>query len=199
MTTATATAPVPKARVTYQPGGSCFRLTDLANAGKRGKTCREAALYDLDYLALRGDGELAGNILGMLPAVQAIAERDGYDDAVDFLRRAHKIAAPFGLAFNERELRGVDVAPATFKPLTIRTAALEVEAGFDSFSAQCLRDKANVPTIIPPVRGAKATAVKAFYAFVRDHAAEIKTVTFDRFLRMLSAAGVRYHYFCAMD
>jgi len=175
---------------------SSLRVIDLTSAGKRGATCREAVIYDIDYVRDPSTAERLGLLL------DAVMTLDSYDAAASYLRQAvdaFQRLHVFGPQFNERTLRGVDVAPAGFEKVKIDGDYATIEADWQSFSIHDKVDKNNLPTAIPPVHGAKVTAVKGFRKFVGANLDTLKKMTYYQILQAMRAQGIGYHDFCAMD
>lgn len=175
---------------------SSLRMIDLVNAGKRGATCREAVIYDLDYIR---DPLVAERVELLLAALVAI---DNYDSVVAYFRKTVECCGRnggLGPNLDERTLRGVDVAPAGFEKIEVDGDYATIEADWESFSIHDKVDMNNLPTAIPPVRGAKVTAVKGFRKFVGANLDTLKKMTYYQILEAMSAQGIGYHDFCAMD
>lgn len=181
---------------------SALRVTDLANAGKRGKSVPEFALYNLDYTF----GDKAADELEN--ALEAIAKAKTYAQALQIAKKVvefvHADGSRYGSSLNieERPLRGVDVDPpegASGAKIEIDTPHFSLSVDARGFSVHDKDDRNNEPCIITPVRGAKQTAVKAFRSWVEANRDRLQSLTFDKLVSALHDAGVNYHYFCAMD
>jgi len=111
-------------------------VTDLTNAGKRGKACMEFSVSP-SYGALAGTGDdrdawldRTGDVLaGLLPR--------GYESMVAYIQNEMK-AQPHTIDFGERKLRGVDVEPFgevfKFKIRQPNQGHIEVKCSPTSFS-----------------------------------------------------------------
>ena len=97
-----------------------------------------------------------------------------------------------------RSLRGVDVAPAGFKPVKIRGKHVYIEADYDSFRVKDLVDRNNEPTCIPAFKGGKKS-IKQFYRWVSDNISKIKSMKYYDVLGEMRKEGINYHDYCAMD
>jgi hypothetical protein len=175
---------------------SALRVTDLTNAGKRGKPCPEFALYNLDFPVGVPTAEAVD------AALKAIAKAGTYAKAVAIAREAAAAAKATGerVDIEENTLRGVDVEPAAGASggkVVIKTPTFELEASGTGFSVSDARmDGEN---IIPPVGGAKKTAIKAFYAWVQAHRAEIAKMDYRALRSALTKAGLEFHQYSTMD
>jgi hypothetical protein len=178
-----------------------LRVTDLANAGKRGKTCQEFALYDLDYAFQ--DAKAAAAVSA---ALKAIAKAPTYAKAVAIAKDAAAPKGKVGVGFQEHTLRGIDVEPAqgaAGAQITLDTATFRLEASATDFSVHEKRRPGptgdDTQILMPPVGGAKKTAIKAFYAWVQGHQAEVRGMTFRDLRRAMDEADLQYHSFSTMD
>lgn len=173
-------------------------VTDLTNAGKRGKRCMEARLWDTDMIR---DPEVERDLENLLahlaevPTYQAAVNRiRGFVTAVDMFHAEVGIAPKF----DERELRGVDVTPGGFAPIRIETQNFSLESDYNDFSVRSNTDKYNLPTCIPASKGGKGD-IKVFYRWVTDNRAAIERMTYTELTQAMDAAGISYHSYCAMD
>lgn len=175
--------------------GSSFRatrnrmsitLTELANAGKRGKKVDEVCIYDLDYNCTVDSVERLS---------EAVAAATTFADAAAILT---SFAAENGRAHLDRRLRrGVDVAPGDVSPIEIDGPKVHIKVDWDSFSVRCKADQNNLPTLIP--RDRKATSIAKFRALATKDADTLMAMTFGQVWDTLRNAGIDSHYFCAMD
>lgn len=173
------------------------RVTDLVNAGKRGKKCMEAVLYDLDMLR----DEQAENDLETMLA--HLVDSPTYEAARNRMRGfvvAVEMFASVGIKpkLSERELRGVDVVPAGFSPIVVETDNFRLESELDTFIIRDKTDRFNQPTCIPAARGGKED-VKAVYRWVKENRARVEQMTYGDILRAFTAEGIRFHDYCAVD
>jgi hypothetical protein len=174
-------------------------VTDLTNAGKRGKRCMEARLWDTDMIRdpeVVSDMERILSTLADSPTYQAAANRlRGFVVSVEMFSSGTVGIPP---KFDERELRGVDVTPAGFAPVEVETDEFSLRSDYNDFVIRDHKDKNNLPTCIPAAKGGKED-VKAFYRWVRDNESRLRSMTYRDVLRGMDAAGIRYHDYCAMD
>jgi len=177
-----------------QRGMSTLRITDLTNAGKRGKKVEEIALYNLDY-ADDFDGWNRDVSFGNLKKERTYAgARSWAESLYEFLKEDNGI--PVGMEKHTK--RGIDVTPGGFKPIKIRTKYIRVDAGYDRFSVEDLVDQNNLPTCIPRFDGGKRD-IKVFYRWVKDNEARIRNMTYSEVLSEMRKNGIQYHSYCAMD
>ena len=170
-----------------------LHLTDLTNAGKRGKKVQE--LWVSWWRGSVGEG----NLLSML------------HDWFEFATRAPSfkaLAATIETGLSELKSegtsvesgwnthRGVDVMPGGFKKLTIHTDEFYLSAEYDGFRVKDMQDRYNEPTCIS--RGGKKD-IKQFYRWVKDNESKLKRMTFQDVIRSMRDEGIDYHYYCAMD
>jgi len=172
---------------------SGIRVIDLENAGKRGKRVDVIAIYDVDYADDPGGlvEELAKDLEKARSFSQATGMLQNTLDAVnEGSSRQVKI-------YKDNE-RGVDVAPAGFKPVKINGKNVYIEADYKSFVVRDKEDQYNLPTCIPAIRGGKAD-IKVFYRWVMDNESQLRNMTYDEVTSGMRKAGIRYHSYCAMD
>jgi hypothetical protein len=183
---------------------SSLRVTDITNAGKRGKSCPEFALFNLDYGV-----KDAKQIAAVEDALKAIAKAKTYAQAVALARGVAAKDSQRGMAFasvEERQLRGVDVEPAsdsTGRTIKIETPTFTLAAGATDFSvSEKVRPGHggdDTRMIIPPVGGAKKTAITVFRSWVKQNLNDIKRMTFRELSKAMADAGLNYHSFSTMD
>lgn len=169
-------------------------VTDLANAGKRGKRVEQFSLYRESARGSDNDLDpVVNELMGARSFAQALAIAKAW---------AGKQGDQIGYRMQQSTARGVDVeGPAGTEnaKISIETPEFSLEATQREFSVSDKRDRNNEPCIIMPSSGPKATAAKAFYQWVRAHQEEIRGMRFDALVRAVHDAGIKYHYFCAMD
>jgi hypothetical protein len=183
---------------------SSLRVTDVTNAGKRGKKCPEFALFNLDY-GQRDPKDVAK----INDALKAIVKAKTYAQAVAIARGVAAKDSQRGMSFasiEERDLRGVDVepmAPSAGSAIQVETPTFKLKASRTEFDVMEKprpgTDGQDVTAVIPPVGGAKKTAIARFYAWVGSHQAEIKGMTFRELLRAMAAADLDYHAYSMLD
>jgi len=164
------------------------RVWDLENAGKRGKRVDYFALHGFDYKARVGLHESIAAWVQTLPKATFASALAG----------AKKLEHVYQLGLESYQEKGVDVAPAGFKPFQLLTNYVSINADDKSFSVRDLIDQNNLPTCIPGARGQK-TQVKLFYRWVQDNESRLRRMTYLEILREMSKIGIQYHEYCAMD
>lgn len=180
---------------------SALRVMDLANAGKRGKVVDEFALYNLDYsFDVRVAGVIEDALIKIAEARTYSAALKIAQDAVDEAK-ALRIGLVPSIEINR--LRGVDVeAPAggTGAKIVIKAPEFELEASPVTFSVrQKAKGYEDTTNHIPPVHGAKKTAIARFYVWVRANEKEIKGWGYHDLSRAMADADLDYHTYSTMD
>ncbi len=181
---------------------SALRVTDLANAGKRGKQVDEFALYNLDYSFSDQQAGILERALG------AIAKARTYAQALQIAKEAsaevEKLPGGSGGArVEQNKYRGIDVeAPEGQRgaKIKIETPEFSLEASATDFSvnqkAKGLEDTSNH---IPPSHGAKKTAIAQFYAWVAANEAQIRRMKYHELTAAMADADLNYHTFSTYD
>lgn len=163
-------------------------LTDLTNAGKRGKKVNQIALYNLDYKTIPA-GAIIDDILKL------VKSNTSWERVLD---AAKKYQTHAGMGIDIRQQRAIDIMPAGFRPIRIDTPNVSVEAGYDGFMVKNRADRYNEPTCIPRATGGKK-AIPAFYRWVKENERKIRSMTFPEIQKTMDQLGIVYHYYCAMD
>jgi hypothetical protein len=169
-----------------------FRVTDLTNAGKRGKRCAVATLaptfaYPGDHAAWL---ENMSKVLVTLSSYDDV-RRLVSDVLVDF---------PGELRFDTREERGVDVAPAGSQTITVKAAnGLEIKASERDFSvsSSVVFSKTHTQTTLYYPAGTKTQALAgagAFFSWLRANLSKVETMTIGNLRSQWDALGVRYDF-----
>ena len=163
-----------------------IKITELENAGRRGKKVRSLILY---------------NFPPTFPTESVAAEfiieaKKGVDfgKMQQVLEEQREI---FDCKSDYQEYRGVDIMPAGFQPLRIRGDKVYVEADFNDFTVRD-DDSANLSTCIPAITGGRKS-IPAFYRWVKDNQGKIKNMSYTEVLHEMNALGIQYHTYCAMD
>ena len=175
---------------------SSIVVTDLTNAGKRGKKCDEIAAYDLDYVEDGAAWAVEDMADGIMKSRSYREAKKIIEKGMDEIKEASE--GYFRVKIDERSHKGVDVAPAGFSKIEINGKHVYVKADYDSFVVRDKDDRFNEPTCIPSSRGSK-TSVKMFYRWATDNENLIKRGTFGDVLHSMNKAGISYHQYCAMD
>ena len=177
---------------TYSSGH--IYITDMQNAQKRGKTAQRLS-YCGDKYRFEPDSPQARAVDAALALVQAMPEATPYADAVTAIKTEiikHNI---YGLDdVYEATIRGIDC------PLPVLTAGIpgkwSGQIDNDGVHLADLTDRNNDPRVITHHTQADTRAY-ALAAKVWD--AVKAAATMGEASRILSAAGCRLHYYCAMD
>lgn len=168
-----------------------LRVTDLANAGKRGKTCGELTVswWEGNDEADRYAREL----------VRRIVAAPTYSAALAVARAGATRDLPGGgVQVDERPLKGVHVAPGGFEEINVRGPHVAVSAGRFEFSISDLDDRNNEPRCISGSRAGQREVAR-FYTWAKANRAKIPSMTMDDVMEAMEKIGVRCHYFCGVD
>ncbi len=171
-------------------------ITDLTNAGKRGKKCQLLVItppHRADYEGEEDFGNLLAGFLGNVDSMNAV------EVALDaFMEKHPEDAEGMGVRKSE-DLRGVDVMPAGFAPIRVRGKFVDVRVeGKDFQVSSVLDENINGTTCIPGMKGGAKT-IPAFYRWVKDNQAGILSMTFADMLAVMHTLGVQYHQYCSID
>jgi hypothetical protein len=163
-----------------------LELTDLTNAGKRGKKVRRVSVGSRHIDAVCHLDRVSGMVDSAVALDRAMASINDY--LTDY---------PSDLNLFETEMRGVDVAPAGFKAQTGCGKRVSFCLDFDSFMICCLEDRNNEPRI----RNGKHSDVAKFAKWLKvdGNRMSLATMSLHDVQNALSAAGIDYHYWLAMD
>jgi hypothetical protein len=161
---------------------SSLRVTDIRNAGQRGKRCQRLSVWD-DMIA--NHEHLADMLSGVLVAAAMC------DAGISEMAQACADAALTGYAVTE--LRGVDVEPAelsvTGKHVRVTATDLEV----------CIRDlddAANEPTAITN----KRSDAKKLNSWIGRNLVRVDGLRFSELVNVVrSECGITLHQWCAID
>lgn len=165
-------------------------LWDLTHAGKRGKKVTKLSLSPAYTLN-------AGHCEALMEQLAGVLEKlHSFEVASAMLNHLASTSKVIDLSASED--RGVDVAPASFKPITIRTEILDLTASYSDFSVCCLQDQHNQPAAIPAIKHNKKS-IAQFYAWVSANQDSIKTMSYPQVLEALTAQGIQFHRYCRMD
>jgi len=170
-------------------GGSSVRVTELTNAGKRGKKCQVVVVYDIDWKRMAVSADTIAKTFYDL-ARRGASLRDMQKAAEEF-----KEAGANMETYTER---GVDTKPGGFETISIKGDKVWIEAEYKSFRVRDLEDKYNEPTCIPAITGGKKS-IPVFYRWVKDNQAKIKRMSFSEVRKAMQKNGIKYHSYCAMD
>lgn len=161
-----------------------FEVTDITNAGRRGKTCRVASIcrgYGANRPATLDGYALALAGCASYDAVMALVA----DVAIDF---------PGSVRVTESSLRGVRVLP-TATPVVIDGAYVRVVATPLDATVSCLMDGHNQPRGYPTSR----TASAVFYGWVQANRDRAATMTFRQIMSEMLTLRIGFHDYLAID
>lgn len=164
-------------------GSMSARITEMQNAGKRGKTCRT--------LRLAGHYKPDDEVRWFFQETLAKLSGEESLDDVALMCRALKAGCPT-FEFYEETIRGIDA------PREVLTANVEgkffASADEDGVSLGDLTDRFNEPRAYSRGSGSRAYGIaKKVWADVQAQA------TFYDAIRVLSGAGLDIHSYCGMD
>jgi hypothetical protein len=173
---------------------SSIKVTDLQNAGKRGKKVDRFALYDLDYI---GDRQPTST---NLHAFECSLSKLDYKTAKKWAKAIVEDAAlhHHHIGFEADTERGVDVEPAGFKKIEILEKHFHIDADNKGFSISDLDDHQNETRAISLDRFGKKNP-KKFYEWVSKNKDKIVGKTFFGLLHMMEKENIDYHTYCGMD
>lgn len=172
---------------------SAIRATDLVNAGKRGKTCITAVLYNIDFL----NDEEFSKLTPLFMDLENIRDIDDAEKRFSTMAYLTLADAP-RLGYATGSVKGVEVTPYGFHPLEMNTEHLYLKSEYDTFVIRDKSDRFNEPTCMPAIRGGKAD-IKVFYRWVQDNKNRIADMTYSALLKEMDAQKIQYHTFCAVD
>lgn len=163
-----------------------IKVTELANAGKRGKKVQVMTLY--------GQGPMEGFAMEFVMHAKR-------GDNWNRMKQVGEEAVQAGggqlyLSFDQE--RGVDVMPGGFQVVTVNGDKVYVEVGYKEFVVRDKVDQNNLPTCIPAISGG-LKSIPVFYRWVKENEKKIEKMTFSDVMKAMKDLGVRYHYYCAMD
>ena len=150
---ATATETTKATHVQVWTGSLCARVTEMVNAGKRGKTCRMLRLTTVGYINnMPGYGE----VLHFFNETAEKLAGESYEDIRLLCRALAGVCE--GFTFHEETIRGVDA------PKLVLTAGVagkwSASASADGITVSDLRDTINEPKSITPSSQSEAQAYK---------------------------------------
>ena len=154
-------------------------VTELANAGKRGK----------DVRVLRACVENEADPSGV---AATLAESDSWDIACE-------IAQMSGLLTETAEERGIDVPPSGFERLTFNDAEWYMTVGWNELRIACLLDHHNEPRGYVTKRSWVAKVRKWAATDAGREALKNARSMYAVCAAIFDATGVRVHTYCAMD
>lgn len=167
---------------------SKLEVTDLENAGKRGKMVDVASLYNIDYKMSTISADRVEKILKEIKSMT-------FDQFV----KAGKVAVGLSYApkFEVDKVRGVDVAPPGVGTIKITGKGMSLVSSFKSFSVKDTSDP-NEETIIDPMRASKTHASK-MYKMVQELGIKLNSMDFDQVRKEMDRRKINYHQYYALD
>ncbi len=173
---------------------SSIKVTDLQNAGKRGKKVDAFDLYDLDYI--REKQPTATNLY----LFECSLHKLDYETAEKWAKALVEDAALHHqhVGFQMRTERGVDIAPAGFEKVTIQEKHFSINADNKGFTISDLDDRQNETRAISLDKHGKKNA-KKFYEWALKNKNNLSEKTFYNILQMMGKENIDYHQYCAMD
>jgi uncharacterized protein (UPF0212 family) len=171
-----------------------IQVTDLTNAGKRGKNVSILSIYDLDRIVK--DEQIGEKEVDEFS--ENLIKARNYNEAVGLAKQfiADMRAKHQGrVDMDEYTQKGIDVKPKDFGEIIINGKHIHVRAEYEGFSIRDLDDKNNEPTCIQTNK----TSVKSFYKWVSENKEKIEKMTMGDIMEELRKNKIDYHYYCAMD
>lgn len=175
----------------YRPS---IEVTDLTNAGKRGKICRQFVIFDLDYAFRNVD-----NFDDKLEDFEnKLSKATDYDSALkyakSFIGDANKDDK-----FDEREIKGigVELGKKTIENSDMEITYSSVDFGvYDKRLNKTTKIVEKVWAAIPPVSGAK-TEIAKFYKWISNEFTQkrVSKMNYNQVLDAMNKEGIRYHTF----
>lgn len=150
-----------------------LRITDLTNAGKRGKKVTELVLTNPDENLIR--------------KVLAAAKSGVSLESMKEILPAEPMVTTY---------RGIDVEPAETEHVGVTGKDFSLSASPTDFTIA--ENDVNMTRIIPPMTAPK-TATKKFYEWAKANRNKIAAMDTGDLRQALRQAGIRYHQYCAMD
>lgn len=154
-------------------------VTDLTNAGKRGKT------VDSFSLSIKK----RENFNSLLEYVDRIDSQTTYVDALEevplFLEE---------LSFNENTKRGVDVIPGGVKPIKVQNAKMYLQSDPKGFQMRDLTDVNEASAY----EASRTDASKA-YKFFQQNIADLQNMSFKSVLMAMNKNRINYKSYYALD
>lgn len=160
-------------------------VTDLTNAGKRGKTVERFSIaeHDLSF--------------------------DDYYNLINILKKCHDYneAKSFTKGYmNDRNIeksiiistyKGIEIYPKGFKKIQIKGKHVYINIDYNGFSIRDLDDANNEPTVIDTDK----TGPKQLYRYLSDgnNVNKVKDMSFSDICKLLSELKINNHYYCAMN
>jgi hypothetical protein len=167
-----------------------MEVTDLTNAGKKGKTVRQFTIDNIDDYRMKDDTDTEAlyKFAGFMSTVS------DYDRALHAAKNFTEITTG---KVHEGEKKGIHVPMGSDG---FHNNNMVVKYDSTSFSISDLSDTINAPRAIPPVSNGKSD-IKKFFNFMNNEFTKkrIANMSYDDFLRELSKQGIHYHSYLSND
>jgi len=175
--------------IRYHRYSDQIQITDLTNAGKKGKRVENVSISKWGQ-----DRTILNSIIDKVISLNDFQAIKKYAEGLKVSDTS--VDVYFGSE------GGVDVRPSKESPQAKETIEVQgdkiyVEAEFNSFVVRDLTDMANEPTLIPGRR--KSTSVKKFYDLVKNNQDKIKNMSFSEIGDFMQENGIDSHYYLAVD
>lgn len=165
-----------------------LKVTDVVNAGKRGKKCREFSIsgksYDSTFNAFND-------------IMSTVYDKSTYDDVLAIAKTVAD--GDSNLNVYESELRGVDVIPTSLKPFEFTNDKVYIRSDIKSFTVRDILDRHNEETCISTDERTGVRGVKKFYDYLTKNPESVKDADFREIVDIFGKLGIGYHRYCAMD
>ena len=155
-----------------------LQITDITNAGKRGKTVKR----------ISADGYC--NREAVIALASIIDKCKTFEEAETLVRATD-------LDIYESEYKGVRIKPAGFETIKTQNEFVSILAEYDSFTICDLKDTYNEERVIP-YHNSKKSTIKKFYTWASKKTLQ-ESENFNDVVREISNADISYHRYCAMD
>lgn len=160
-----------------------IRITEIRNAGKRGKKCRDIAIYDLDFQKVSdAEQEMIAR------AARKLATENADIETMEAWARST------GYKLEIRDRRGVDTR-GPMEQIEILGPCISISANRTEFCIKDLSDRYNEPTIIDTTR----TGAVKVHNWLKKNKDEAQLMSFREINEVVRGLGVLPHYYCAMD
>lgn len=189
-------------KIRYHRFAPSLRVTDLTNAGKRGKRVDEFALYDLDMVQ-RGANKsedakkVFQNVMKFLSGIEKL----NYNQALKWAEVIVQDAKQRGLVspkIEKNKQMGHQILPAGAKKLKVSNDKMSITVDLTSFTISDLTDKNNEPRCINTSRGGKNGPPK-LYKWLLANEDKARKMDYHQVLDVLDKLGIKSHSYCAMD
>lgn len=172
-----------------------LNVTDLKNAGKRGKWSNRFVLNDLDYRLDKTTEKVLSQFSSSVHKAKSYTQaRSMAQKVVDQNKKTGKGV----VKIYDDQSKSIDVAPYGKKEVTIDNSDMFLTSELNSFIIGDKRDKNNAPRTMEPTRGGK-TMAKKFRVWVVKNRATIEKMDYSEVLTAMNKAGITGYSWCAMD